>query len=178
LQAYVPGIHQTDRLGITKTNTLRVAVTEITFDYFAVDGYKMHGAKRAYRNTGATANAFIVIDFHATHIHVPREGLSRAGHGARGILTLLAGDGDIDSLGFPLDNADAAASGVGYMVVLYGADEFAQPAPGALVVICLQNLVVGVHGNSPSALALKQVRGLVFQAELFKGFRFRDAVFI
>jgi hypothetical protein len=154
---------------------LGIAIAQIALDHFTVGGHKMHGAKGAYRNTGAATNAFIIIDLNACHFHVPRQGLGRAGNRTWRILTLLAGQGDIDPLGFPFNDAYAGASGIGHMVVLHGADEFAQPAPGALIVICFQNFVV-VHGQSPYGPALQQVRGLVFQAELFQGFRFWDAV--
>jgi hypothetical protein len=136
LQADVPGFNQVDGFGVTEANTLRIAVAEITFDYLAIRGYEMHGAERTHRNAGAAADAFIVVYLHPPRVLIPGKGLGRTGDCAGGVLALLAGHRNIDSFSFPFDNPDAATSGIGHVVMLHGADEFAQPAPGALIVIC------------------------------------------
>ena len=137
MQADVSGVDQVDCFGVTKANTLGVTVAKVAFDHLSVGGHEVHCAKRTHRNAGPASDAFVVIHFNAPQIHVSRQGLGRAGSCTRRILTLLAGQGDVDPFGFPFNDTYAGTSGIGHMVVLHGADEFAQPAPGALIVICL-----------------------------------------
>jgi hypothetical protein len=89
-------LHIVHGLHITETNTLRVSVTKIALKVLSINDTEIHRAEGADRYTGAAADANIVIHHHPAECLIPRNGLHGANRHAGGILTLLAGHGNIN----------------------------------------------------------------------------------
>jgi hypothetical protein len=131
---------------ITETDALGIAVAEVALEDPFIDDVVVHGPEGADGDTGAAADADIVIDRHPAHAVIFRDGLHRTDIQAGGILALLTGHGDIKALGLPLDNFYAASCRVGTAVMLNCADELAGSAPGAFLIIYIQGFS---HGFPP-----------------------------
>ena len=89
-------IHIIHGFDFTKTNALRISVTEIAFEVLSIDDTKIHGAERADRYAGTTANADIVIYHHPAQLFISGNGLDRTNDHTGSILTLLAGHGNVE----------------------------------------------------------------------------------
>ena len=107
--AYPVCIDIVDRLHFAEPDALRVSVTEVAFEILPVNDVKAHCAEGADRDAGTTANAFVVIYHDPAELLIPRDGLHGADDLAGGILALLAGHGNVDSLLLPFHDLDPAS---------------------------------------------------------------------
>jgi hypothetical protein len=110
-------LHIIHRFHITETNALRVSVTEIALEILSVNDTEIHRAEGTDRHTGAAADANIVIDHDPAECLIPGNGLHGANGHTGGILTLLAGHGNIESFCLPFHNLYPASIGVGYAIM-------------------------------------------------------------
>ena len=99
-----------------------------------IDCVETHGAKGADRDTGATANADIVIHRYGIKLGIAINGFNGACMHARGILTLLARHRYVKTLCFPLDDFNTTAHRVGNAIMFYGTNQFAQTATGTFFI--------------------------------------------
>jgi hypothetical protein len=137
--ADIPGIHELYGFDFAEPDALGIAVAKVTLDHLAIDGIKVHRAKRTHRHAGATTDAGGVIDHHTPQFFVVGYGADRAADLAGGVLALLAGHGNINPIGFPLNDSDPATDRIGYTVMLDCAHQFAQAASSALFMVDHQN---------------------------------------
>jgi len=89
-------LHIVHGLHIAETDALRVSVTKIALKVLSIDDTEIHRAEGADRHAGAAANANILIHHHPTEFLIPGNGLHGANCHTGGILTLLAGHGNIN----------------------------------------------------------------------------------
>jgi hypothetical protein len=125
-------LHIVNGFHITETNTLRVPVAEIALKILSVNDTEIHRAEGADCHTRTAADANIVIDHHPVECLIPVNGLHRANRHTGGILTLLAGHGDVESFCLPLYHLYPASTSVGYAVMENRADDLTKSAPGTL----------------------------------------------
>jgi hypothetical protein len=126
---------------IAKPDTLGLSTAKIAFKDFFIDPAIIHGAKRAYADTGPTSDAQILIHGQKTIIRVPRYGLDRADILAWRILTLLADHRHILTFVFPFNNSNPASGGIGYPVMHNRTNQFTQAAAGTFLVVNKQNIL-------------------------------------
>jgi hypothetical protein len=132
---HIAGLDVFNGVYLAKAGTLRFTIAQVAFDNFFVDMVKAYGAEWADGDTGAAADAKVVIDFHTGQCFIAGNRTLRAGTQARGILALLARNRDIKAFVLPFHDLDAAANGIADAVVFNGAHEFTQAAPCAFFVI-------------------------------------------
>jgi hypothetical protein len=142
-------LHVVHGFHITETNALRVSVTEIALKIFSVNDTEVHCAEGADRHTGAAADANIVIDHHPAEFVIPGNGLHGANRHTGGILTLLAGHGDIESFCLPFHNLYAGSGRVGDSIMENRADDLTKSASGTLFWSYCEYFTHGFHSLSP-----------------------------
>jgi hypothetical protein len=89
-------IHIINSFDFTKTNALRISITEIALEILSIDDIKIHCAEGADRHTGTAANADIVIHHDPVEFLISGNGLHGANDHTGGILTLLTGHGNVE----------------------------------------------------------------------------------
>jgi hypothetical protein len=104
--------HVIHRFHVTKPDTLGITITEIAFGHLFVYRIEMHGAKWTDRYTRPATDAHIIIHHHSCERLITGNGLHRADIQAGGVLTLLAGHGDIKAFRLPLYNPDTTSGWV------------------------------------------------------------------
>jgi hypothetical protein len=134
---------------VTETDALWISVTEIALENLSINDIEVHGAEGADRNTGATADAFVLVDHDPAELLVPGNGLHGTDDHAGSILALLTGHGNIKPFLLPFHHLNPASRSIGDTVVKNRADELAKPAPGALFEINLKYFTHGFHSHSP-----------------------------
>jgi hypothetical protein len=97
------------RFGRTKCHTKRAPVAQVTFKWSAPVIIKTHGAKGTGMDTHPASYTEVIVDKGPHQFVVPGYGLLGAGPDTGRILTLLAGEGQIMSVGRHLDDADAGS---------------------------------------------------------------------
>jgi hypothetical protein len=147
-------LHIVHGLHITETNTLRVSVAEIALKIFSVNDTEIHRAEGADRYTGAAANANIVIDHHPAECLIPGNGLHRTNGHTGGILTLLAGHGNINPFGLPFHDLYPASTSVGYAIMENRADDLAKSTSGTLFRSDRKHFTHGFHSLSPFTISI------------------------
>jgi hypothetical protein len=99
-------------LHVTKPNALGITITQVAFGYLSIFWIKMHGTKWANRYARSTTDTNLIIDRHACKGFITGNSLYWADVQARGVLTLLAGHGDVKAFRLPLDNPDTTSGWV------------------------------------------------------------------
>jgi hypothetical protein len=89
-------LHIVHGFHIAETNALRVSVAKIALKVLSINDTEIHRAKGADRHTGAASNANVVIYHHPAELLISGNGLHGANRHTGGVLTLLAGHGNIN----------------------------------------------------------------------------------
>jgi hypothetical protein len=145
VQADAGAVHKLNGFYVTEPDALRVAVTQITLDDLSFNWIEAHGAEGAHGNTGATADADIVIHFNPVHFVIAGNGADRTADHTGSILTLLAGHGNVKSFHIPFDHANPAAHGIDDAIMFEYTHLFAGSAARAFFVIYFQYFGIIVH---------------------------------
>jgi hypothetical protein len=149
---YLVRLHIVNGLHVTETNALRVPVTKIALKILSVNDAEIHRAKWTDRYTGAAADANIVIDHYPVECFIPGNGLYGTNRHTGGVLTLLAGHGDVESFCLPLYHLYPASTSVGYTIMENRADDLTKSTPGTLFWGYREYFTHGFHSCSPFIL--------------------------
>jgi hypothetical protein len=133
-------LHIIQGLGLAGQDTLRIPPAKITLVGTAPVLVKCHGARRTCGNAHLTPDAQILIDHHPVEFIIPIDGLLRTYRHARGILTMLANDWEVESLAF--QDIDAGALRVAQPRIFERTGCHAFHAAVAFERVCYQNSTI------------------------------------
>jgi hypothetical protein len=96
-----------DRLGVAEANALRIAMTQVAFEYTAAFRIPLCRAEWAGSDAHLAADTELVVNPDAFQRFITVNGVFGANRHAGCIFTLLAGHGNINADIFPFDNLNA-----------------------------------------------------------------------
>jgi len=129
------GVDIIDSLHITEGHALRIAATKITLSRNSFLDIEKGMSKRTCNNTGLTSDTFILINHDSPVFLVLVTCFCWTYLRTEGCLTILAGHGKVKSQVLPFDHPDSRSAGVACSRMKHRADQFAEPASGALLMI-------------------------------------------
>ena len=127
--------HKIYCLPVAETDTLWISVTQVAFEDLPIYNVKTHSAEGAHCHTETASDAFIIVHCDSAQLQVTGNGFCRTDIHTRGILALLAGYRDINTLLLSFHDLDAGSFRVRNAVMLDSAYKFTKPAACAFLMI-------------------------------------------
>ena len=132
----VVSVHKKDSLGIAEGDTLRISITVITFHRHSFCNIKEGMAERAGHDASLAADAQVFVDDDSViELRFSVAGLGGTHFKAIGFFTVIADQGKVDSLMFPLEHFNPGTTWIARPSVIDRAHEFALTAPRTLLLI-------------------------------------------
>ena len=135
------GFQIVDCPGVTETHTLRIAVTQIAFEYPAAFRIPFDSTEGAGSDSHLAADAAFVVNTNAFQRFIPVYGLCGTDRHAGRIFTLLAAHGNINPDIFPFDNMNTRQRGIADPVMHDRTNELTIAAARAFFRINRQNFL-------------------------------------